>query len=162
MLLQPVVLTGVAQFTGVGGTITYASAAIYPIQETIKANQVFEYEPIKDPSGFDLAWSARNNCYDIDLGMKLMDSTGYGSSPSGGSVANAISGALFPAPISTITLAGFGGADSADIPWLNSIYQVLSGSNIDLSNIKCGEMTWKVRWYASAAQRALIAITPSS
>ena len=123
MLLQPVVLTGVAQFTGVGGTITYASAAIYPIQETIKANQVFEYEPIKDPSGFDLAWSARNNCYDIDLGMKLMDSTGYGSSPSGGSVANAISGALFPAPISTITLAGFGGADSADIPWLNSIYE---------------------------------------
>jgi hypothetical protein len=161
MALPTVVLSGLAQFVSVAGTITYASAAIYPLQKTIKATHDFQVEEIKDPSGFDFAWAARNEFYEITIGMYLVDGSGYTATPSG-AVDNAIKGAFFPTPINTVVLSGFGGSHSADFPLLNSTFQVRPGSTIDLENLKCGEIEWKLRRYTNAAQQLAIALTPTA
>lgn len=162
MALPTVVLTGLAQFTGVGGVITYAAAAIFPLQKNIKVTHAFDLDVLKDPSGFACAWGARDESYDLGIGMYLVDGSGYTASPSAGNVDNAIKGAFFPTPISIITLSGFGGSHSADLPLLNSTFQVQPGSTIDLDQMKCGEMEWKLKRYTNAVQQALIALTPSA
>lgn len=161
MALPVVIQTGLAEFVGVGGTITYAAAAIFPLQKNYKVNHDFNVEEVKDPSGYDVAWGARNEYYEISIGMYLVDGSGYTTSPSG-SVDNAIKGAFFPTPISIVTLSGFGGTHSADYPLLNATWQVRTGSTIDLDNAKCGEMEWKLRRYTNATQQLLIALTPTA
>jgi len=162
MALPNVLLTGLAQFTGVAGAITYASAAIYPLQRNIKVNHDFSAEEGKDPSGFDIFWAARNEFYELTIGMYLVDSSGYTNSPSAGTVDNAIKGAFFPTPISIVTLSGFGGAHSADFPLINSTFQVRPGSTMDLDQMKCNELEWKLRRYTNAAQQTLMGLTPTA
>jgi hypothetical protein len=160
MPLPTVQLAGLAEFVGVAGIITYAAAVIYPLQHTIKATHTFSLTDVKDPSGFEVSWGARNEAYDITIGMSLVDGSGYTTTPSG-SVDNAIKGAFFPTPISSVVLSGFGGAHAADFPLLNNNFIVQPGSTIDLNNEKCGEMEWKLRGFTNAVQRLLVLLVPT-
>jgi hypothetical protein len=155
-------LTGLAQFTGVGGQIAIASVAIYPMQKSLKFTHKFELQKFKSPNGFTIGWGARDESYELKIGMMLVDSTGYTTTPSAGTIAHAITGTYFPLPLAIVQLSGFGGADAADCAWINDYWQVQDGSDIDLKQLEEGELNLNLLKYTSQVQQALMQLTPGA
>ena len=133
---------GLASVTGVTGTF---DVILYPVQQTIKANHNFDEEIIKDVQGQDNAWIARNEHIMGDIAMKLLGDT----------AAHAKAGGAFLAPLAVVTIS------ACDLTVLNTTWEVVSGSDIDLANTKVGDITFKLRRYVDATQNTLAAATPS-
>lgn len=133
----------------VQGTVGTFDVIIYPVAQTGKTEQQFEEEIVKDTSGFDTAWLARNEHRLMDWSFKLLGGIGAGSNE------NAAAGAAFVAPFGIINLSGFAVAD------INGAYQNISGSVIDLGNTKVGELMTKFRRYADPTQNANMQVIPN-
>lgn len=140
--MATVVKRGKATVDGIVGSI---DVVVYPLQQSGKLTQNFEEEVGKDVKGFDAWWLARNEHYLADFGFKIVGDT----------LANAKAGGVFLAPFATVTLSGF------DLTTFNGAYQNVSGADIDLSNVKVGELALKLRRYTDAAQNTAATTTPS-
>jgi hypothetical protein len=140
---------GYAQVAGVSGSLTVAAVALYPLKESMKFTHNFEEDIIKDEQGNDAAWRAFNEKYEGDLAMRLV-MTG---SPSTFANAKALAAALTPYAIVAIS--------GCDIAAWNTSYQVITGSDIGLTNNTAGSMSWKLRRYADSTQNTLAVSTPS-
>ena len=134
---------GYAQVAGVSGTFS-APAAFYPLKESMKFTQNFDEDIIKDEQGNDAAWRAFNEKFEGDIAMRLVV-TAPGTQSS--AAAKALAALLTPYQIVTLT--------GCDIAAWNTSYQVVSGSDIGLTNTTAGNMTWKLRRYANSAQNIL-------
>lgn len=141
------VIRGQAQVEGVAGTF---DAILYSIQQSLKATQNFEEEVVKDPHGYDTGWAFRNEHATGDFMLKLVgDSLAHAEAPAqvvGTSAAVSSLGQPFLSPGSIINLTLF------QMAAFNGAWQVLSGADLDESNVKVGEYTVKVRKYANAQQ----------
>lgn len=124
---------GQATVSGIPGSF---DVVVYPVLQTGKLSQNFEEDVVKDFLGFDTAWNARNEHYLGDFAFKLLGDT----------QAHAIAGGVFLAPYATVTLSNF------DLATFNGVYQNISGGDIDLANIKVGDLALKLRRYADAGQ----------
>lgn len=139
---------GKAQVAGVSGTFS-APAAFYPLKENMKFSHSFEEDIIKDQQGNDAAWRAYNEKYEGDIGMRLVVVSGTNTF----AAAAALAAELTPYQIVTIT--------GCDIDAWNTSYQVISGSDIGLTNTTAGSMSWKLRRYVDGTQNALAVSTPT-
>ncbi len=133
---------GKANVDGVVGTLTLI---VYPVQQSAKSQQQWDEEIVKDVSGFDAAWIARNEHRLMDFAFKLLGDT----------AANAKAGGAFVAAFATVTLSGF------DLSEFNGTYQNISGAEIDLGNTKVGDFSTKFRKYADSTQNTLSQTTPA-
>jgi hypothetical protein len=133
---------GKANVDGIRGTI---DLVVYPVAQSGKASQNWEEEIVKDASGFDAAWLARNHHYLNDFSFKLLGDT----------AAHAEGGAAFIAPLATVVLSAF------EVAQFNGSYQNVSGAEIDLGNTKVGDFMLKFRRYADSAQNTTAISTPS-
>jgi hypothetical protein len=140
---------GYAQVAGVSGTLTVSAVALYPLKENMKFSHNFEEDIIKDEQGNDAAWRAFNEKFEGDIGMRLV----HTGSPSTFANAKALAAALTPYAIVTIS--------GCDIAAWNTSYQVISGSDVGLTNTTAGTMTFKLRRYADGTQNTLATSTPS-
>jgi hypothetical protein len=139
---------GKAQVAGVTGTFS-APAAFYPLKENMRFSHSFEEDIIKDQQGNDAAWRAFNEKFEGDIGMRLVVVDGTNTF----AAAKALAAELTPYQIVTIT--------GCDISAWNTSYQVISGSDVGLTNTTAGSMTWKLRRYVNATQNALAVSTPT-
>lgn len=139
---------GKAQVAGVSGTFT-APAAFYPLKESMRFSHAFEEDIIKDEQGNDAAWRAFNEKFEGDIGMRLVVTSGSNTF----AAAEALAAQLTPYQIVTIT--------GCDIAAWNTSYQVVSGSDIGLTNTTAGSMSWKLRRYVDTTQNALAVSTPT-
>ena len=141
---------GLAQIAGVSGVLT-TTVALYPLKESMKFSENFEEDIIKDEAGNDAAWRAFNEKYEGDIGMRLVVTTGGTQSTAG---VNALVAALTPYKIVTISACA--------VTSFNASYQVISGSDVGLTNTTAGTMSWKLRRYVDGAQNILAttAFTP--
>lgn len=127
-----------------GNTATF-DVILYPVQQSMKINQEFDEEIVKDAVGQDCAWLARNEKYMGDIAMKLI----------GSSAANAQAGAAFLGPLAIVTISS-----CLCTAW-NTTWQIVPGADIALSNDKVGDIAFKLRRYADSTQNTLAAATPS-
>ena len=127
-----------------GSTASF-DVSLYPVQQSMKMNQEFEEEIIKDAVGQDTAWLARNEKWMGDIAMKLLGDT----------AAHAQAGAAFLAPLAIVTITS-----CLCTAW-NSTWQVVNGADISLVNDKVGDIAFKLRRYADATQNTLAGTTPS-
>lgn len=125
--------------TAVGALDAYAGVT----NETVRAAQAWEEEVIKDAEGKDQTWVPRNEHITLDVTVKL----------TGTSIAAAKAAAVFLAPYAAVILSGF------DLSWLNATWQYVGGSTIDLTDVKAGGATIKLRKYADAAQQTAATTT---
>lgn len=132
----------------VSGTKFLCDVILYPIAQSMKLTQNFEEDIVQDEQGADYAWRARNEKYEGDLGMILIDKS------STSLAANAKTGAAFLAPYAVLTIS------TCDVVAWNTTYQLVSGSDIDLQNTQTGKMSFKLRRYADSTQNTLAATTP--
>lgn len=140
--MASVTVRGKAVVEGIAGAF---DVIVYPLQQTGKMTSNFEEEIVKDVHGFSAAWLARDWHYLNDFAFKLIGDTH----------AHAVAGGVFLAPFATVTLSGF------DLSAFNGTYQNVSGQDIDLSNVKVGDMNVKLRMYADGTQNTLSQTTPS-
>ncbi len=133
---------GKAQVFGIPGAF---DVILYPVQQSFKQNHNFTEEIVKDALGQDSAWAAYNEHIMGDVAMKLIGDT----------QAHAVAGGAFLAPLAVVTLSGF------DLAVLNTTWEIVSGSDIDQTNTKQGDITFKLRRYVDATQNTLAAATPS-
>lgn len=125
--------------TCVGAMDGYAGVT----NESARAAQNWEEEVIKDDEGKDQTWVPRNENITLDVTVKL----------TGSSIANAKAAAVFLSPYAAVVLSGF------DLSWLNATWQYIGGSTIDLTDVKYGGATIKLRKYADAAQQTAATTT---
>lgn len=118
---------------------------LYPLQQSMKANQEWDEEIIKDAVGQDCSWLARNEKYMGDVGMKLVGDT----------AAHAQAGAAFLGPLAVVTIS------TCLCTLWNTTWEVVSGSSIGLTNDKVGDIEFRLRRYADSTQNTLAAATPS-
>lgn len=137
-----ITIRGKAAVEGVRGSF---DVVVYPVAQSGKSSQNWEEEIIKDTSGFDASWIARNHHYLNDFSFKLLGDT----------AANALAGAVFLAPLAAVTLSSF------EVTHFNGGYQNISGAEIDLGNTKVGDLLLKLRRYSDVTQNALARTTPS-
>jgi hypothetical protein len=140
---------GKAQVAGITGTLTIAAAVLYALKENMRMSHNFEEDIIKDEQGNDAAWRAFNEKFEGDIGMRLV----HTGTPSSFANAKALAAAATPYAIITIT--------DCDIAAWNTTWQVISGSDIGLTNTTAGSMSFKLRRYVDATQNALAATIPA-
>ena len=130
---------GRAQVAGVTGTLS-APGIFYPLKESMKFTHNFEEDIIKDEQGNDAAWRAFNEKFEGDIAMRLVVTGGTNTS----AAAEALAAQLTPYQVVTIA--------SCDIAFWNGAWQVMSGSDIGLTNTTAGSMSWKLRRYVDSGQ----------
>lgn len=140
--MATIVQKGKANVNGVAGTI---DLVIYPVAQSANVNHNFDEEIVKDTTGFDCAWLARNTHKMADFKFKALGTT----------AATAKTGLAFIAPFATVTLTGF---DTAE---LNTTWQNISGASIDLNNTSVADFSTKFRCYVDATQNTLSNTTPA-
>jgi hypothetical protein len=153
-------LRGLAGVAGVGGTISFATVAIYPVQQTLELEQKWEEETIKDVNGFDACWVGRNEHQICTIGLKMTaDTAAHAAAPlsSGGTGVTALSalGQPFTTPYGAMVLASF------TLPAFNGTYQIMPGSKISAGNTKIADGTYILRRYADSTQAAASVSVPS-
>lgn len=139
--MATVVKRGKASVDGIVGSIDLIA---YAVKQSGSATHNFDLEEVKDESGFDAAWLARNTHILSDFKLKMLGDT----------AAHAKS-QTFIAPLATVTLSGF---DLADF---NGTYQNMSGAQIDLNNTSVADFATKFRKYADATQNTASQTTPT-
>lgn len=140
--MATVIQRGKASVNGVSGSI---DLIIYPVAQSANVNHNFEEEVIKDVTGFDCAWVARNVHKLADFKFKALGDT----------AAHAATGLTFIAPFTTVTLSGFTTAE------LNTTWQNISGASIDLNNTSVADFSTKFRCYVDSTQNTLSQTTPA-
>lgn len=139
--MATVVKRGKASVEGIVGTIDVIT---YAVKQSGSASHNFDLEEVKDESGFDAAWLARNTHILADFKFKLLGDT----------AAHAKS-QTFIAPLATVTLSGF------DLSDINGTYQNLSGQQFDLNNTSVSDFATKFRKYTDGTQNTLSQTTPT-
>lgn len=142
---------GYAQVAGTSGTLTINAVVVYPLKESMRYTQQFEEDIIKDEQGNDAAWRAFNEKYEGDIGMRIVH-TGTGGTSTFAN-AKALVALLTPYQIVTIS--------ACDISSWNTTWQVIPGSDVNLTNTTAGGMTWRLRRYADSTQNTLAATVPA-
>lgn len=140
--MATVIKRGKASVDGIVGS---NDVVVYPVAQSANATHNFEEEIVKDVSGFDTAWLARNMHVLADFKFKALGDT----------AAHAKTGLTFIAPYATITLSGF---DSSEF---NGTWQNISGAAIDLNNTSVADFATKFRRYVDGTQNTLSQTTPS-
>lgn len=143
---------GYAQVAGVTGTLAITAPTpitLSPLKESMRFTHNFEEDIIKDDQGNDGAWRAFNEKYEGDIAMRLVDT----GTPSSFANAKALAAALTPYAIVTIT--------GCDIANFNASYQIISGSDVGLTNTTAGTMSWKLRKYSNSTQNTLATTIPT-
>lgn len=132
---------GLASVTGIVGSI---DLVVYPVAQSATSTQNWDEEVIKDATGFDAAWIARNLHYLADFKFKML-----------GDTAAHAKGVTFLAAFATVTLSGF------DLSDINGTYQNISGAQIDLNNTSVADFATKFRKYGDSTQNTSSQTTPS-
>jgi len=140
--MATVIQRGKAAVTGIAGAI---DLVVYPVAQSANLTHNFEEEVVKDTSGFDAAWVARNTHKLADFKFKALGDT----------AAHAAAGLAFITPFATVTLSGFTTAE------LNTTWQNISGASIDLNNTSVADFATKFRCYVDSTQNTLSQTTPS-
>ena len=139
--MATIVKRGKANVAGVVGAI---DLVVYPVAQSATVEQQFEEEIVKDETGFDAAWLARNLHILSSFKFKML-----------GDTAAHAKGVTFIAPFATVVLSGF---DLADI---NGSYQNIAGQQFDLTNTTVADFATKFRKYSDSTQATLSLTTPS-
>lgn len=140
--MATVIQRGKAAVSGIAGSI---DLIVYPVAQSANLTHNFEEEVVKDTTGFDAAWLARNTHKLADFKFKALGTT----------AATAASGLAFIAPFATVTLSGFATAE------FNTTWQNISGASIDLNNTSVADFSTKFRCYTDATQNTLSQTTPT-
>jgi hypothetical protein len=152
-------MRGQASFEGIAGTFDVVVTG-YPSQQTGKATQEYEEEKINDVHGYNAAILARNEMMNLDFSLKFLGaSQATAPAPITSSVMSLL-GQPFLLPLTTVNLSGFAPLGSGTFSF-NGAFQSQSGADCDLSNVKVGDFTLKLRRWANAAQNALLTTTPT-
>ena len=135
------VQNGLAFIHGIRGTpaITgYASVTM----DSVKASHKVKVSEIEDSLGFTAAIVATDAHVELDITFL----------PSADTRANAEGKAIFPDPLSRVTLSGF------SVDTINGVYLYIGDASIDL-NKKEGKMTLKLRRYDDEDQNSSLTTT---
>lgn len=147
----PIFQRGKAAIHGVAGTF---DVIVYPIQQKVKMTQTFDEEIVKDVDGGDVAWIARNERGEFNVGVKfLADTAAHAATPVSTTISSL--GQPFLAPYATVTLSTF------VLSALNGAYQNISGTEYDAENVKIADGDYKLRRYADPTQNTLATTAPS-
>lgn len=145
-----IIARGKATVNGVTGAI---DVMIYPVQQKIRASQMFEEEAGKDVTGFTAWLLARDEKAEGTYGVKFVgDTAAHAKTP----VTSAgLLGQPFFAPYTSLTFSGF------DMAVMNGVWQIISGTELDMENVKVADGDYKVRKWADATQNTLLNTVPS-
>ena len=143
---MPTVFRGKAQVTG---SLMVADVILYPTAESLDLDHDFEMDIVQDEGGDDQAWRSRNEKYNGDVGMVLVDKS------SSSTIAHAQAGAAFFAPFAVLTIS------TCLVAAWNTTFVIMPGSKITQKNNDTGKIMFKLRRYADSTQNTLFATTPS-
>lgn len=148
--MATIIARGKATVNGVTGAI---DVLVYPVQQKIRATQNFEEEAGKDVIGFTAWLLARDEKVEGTYGVKFVgDTAAHAKVPC---TAAGLLGQPFFAPFASLTFSGF------DMAVMNGVWQIISGTELDLENVKVADGDYKVRRWADATQNTALNTAPS-